>query len=213
MKTTMIAACVFGSFWLLSGCSGVADEEPLDVSATESANTVDGKVCARSNEGGTVTLKCPRGQTITSIDFASYGLPTGSCGAGFAVGTCHATSSKSKVRDLCLNQPFCRVLAANTVFGDPCPGKDKNLAVTYTCSASCNPAKEFNRKYVSTDPRQCRAMFYACKTAGTKPFSNACGCGCEQPSDCPEWINCMPAYPPTSCNAKRARCPLSRVAY
>lgn len=39
-----------------------------------------------------VHLRCGAGQSITSITFASFGTPTGTCGS-FQQGTCHASNS------------------------------------------------------------------------------------------------------------------------
>ena len=50
--------------------------------------------CVQVNEGATAQLACAGGRTISSISFASYGNPTGTCGA-YALGTCNATSSRS----------------------------------------------------------------------------------------------------------------------
>ena len=91
-------------------------------------------LCAEANERQSASLACKSGETINSIAFASYGLPTGSCDTGFATSTCHASSSKSKVEGSCLNKQSCTVAATNPVFGDPCPGKFKKIAITYTCS-------------------------------------------------------------------------------
>ncbi len=88
--------------------------------------------CVQVNEGGTATLSCPSGQSIGSVAFASYGTPTGSC-PNFSSSSCHASSSKSVVEAACLNKQSCSVGANNGVFGDPCGGTFKKLAVTYTC--------------------------------------------------------------------------------
>jgi hypothetical protein len=56
----------------------------------------------------------------------------------------------------------------------------------------CNPATEFNREYVATNPKTCMLIDYACP-ANTKGFGNECGCGCEQPSTCPEFVDCAPS--------------------
>lgn len=77
---------------------------------------------------------------------------------------------------------------------------------------ACDPAKEPNRRYVASSPAQCMLVKFACE-AGTNGFSNACGCGCEQPSDCPSFINCMPGPGVPSCAPERARCPYTPVAY
>jgi hypothetical protein len=85
------------------------------------------------------------------------------------------------------------------------------VACTKRACLACNPQTEHNRKYVG-DSSTCARIRYLCET-GTTHFSNACGCGCEQPADCPAWINCMPGPGRTPCAAERARCPLSQVAY
>ncbi len=77
---------------------------------------------------------------------------------------------------------------------------------------SCDPSKEPNRKYVAHSPEQCMLVRYACEP-NTVGFSNACGCGCEQPATCPAFINCMPGPGPSSCAADRARCPYTPVAF
>lgn len=46
---------------------------------------------------------------------------------------------------------------------------------------SCDPAHEPNHEYVSTSPSTCARIRYTC-TAGSTPFSNDCGCGCERSS-------------------------------
>lgn len=60
-------------------------------------------------------LVCVDG-VITSIEFASYGVPQGRCG-NYQLGSCHATSSKAEVEKLCLGMPSCLVKANNNVFG------------------------------------------------------------------------------------------------
>ncbi len=89
--------------------------------------------CVKSNEGATAQLACAAGQTISSINFASYGTPTGACGA-FAVSSCNAQSSRSIVEAACLGKASCAVPATNGQFGDPCAGTPKVLAVEFACS-------------------------------------------------------------------------------
>lgn len=38
-------------------------------------------------------------------------------------------------------------------------------------------------EYVNDDPSSCAAAFFVCD-AGTKPFFNDCGCGCEPDDAC-----------------------------
>jgi alpha-galactosidase len=117
-------------FLPLGGCEDVFDGGMNeDGNLVERAGTAQ---CVQVNEGGTATLSCPSGQIINSIAFASYGTPTGSC-PNFSNGSCHASSSKSKVETACLNKQSCTVGANNGVFGDPCVGTYKKLAVAYSC--------------------------------------------------------------------------------
>ncbi|TAL41130.1 MAG: hypothetical protein EPN92_13435, partial [Chitinophagaceae bacterium] len=46
-------------------------------------------LCGTADEGGVVTLTAPAGNIITSIEFASYGTPNGTCGS-FTIGSCDA---------------------------------------------------------------------------------------------------------------------------
>ena len=85
---------------------------------------------------------------------------------------------------------------------------DGGVACTEKACA-CNPDKEPNRQYAGKSPEQCAVIDYACSPP-TKPFGNACGCGCEQDASCPEWINCIPGA--TDCAAMKQKCPLSKVA-
>jgi len=72
---------------------------------------------------------------ITSIDFASYGTPNGSCGA-FIMGGCNAANSVSICNTAFLGKNSASVNATNAVFGDPCGGTFKRLYVQATYSAA-----------------------------------------------------------------------------
>ncbi|XP_059632138.1 beta-galactosidase 9 [Cornus florida] len=81
-------------------------------------------------------LQCEDGHTISSIEFASYGNPQGSC-QRFSRGNCHAPKSKSVVAQACQGRNSCVIGISNAVFGgDPCRGGVKTLAV----EARCKPA-------------------------------------------------------------------------
>ncbi len=77
-------------------------------------------------------------------------------------------------------------------------------------ACNCDPPKEWYRKYVSLDPKECQLIDYGCPP-NTVGFENACGCGCEQDPSCPEWFNCMP---PNGCDVKalKEKCPYSGIA-
>jgi hypothetical protein len=95
-------------------------------------------VCSTANEDGTASLACPSGKVISSIVFASYGSPTGTCGA-FKASSCNAATSMSVVQSACLGKASCSVAASNGTFGDPCSGVDKTIAVDVICSSSVTP--------------------------------------------------------------------------
>ena len=80
------------------------------------------------------------GGTIDTIEFASFGLPTGTCRSFMANDTCTAPSSMDVINKLCVGQPSCSIPAATSVFGSPCPGHeaDYRLAVQVTCNPPQN---------------------------------------------------------------------------
>ncbi|KAK6930724.1 Glycoside hydrolase 35, catalytic domain [Dillenia turbinata] len=81
-------------------------------------------------------LECENGQVISSISFASYGTPKGSC-QNFSRGSCHAPKSLSVVSKACQGRKSCSIGISNSVFGDdPCPSVVKTLAVEATCVPS-----------------------------------------------------------------------------
>ncbi|KAK6115296.1 hypothetical protein DH2020_007565 [Rehmannia glutinosa] len=64
-----------------------------------------------------VHLRCAPGQSISTIKFASFGTPKGTCGS-FQLGNCHAQSSHA----MCLGKESCKLAVSNSYFGsDPCP--------------------------------------------------------------------------------------------
>ena len=89
-----------------------------------------------SRESSRVSVGCSDG-VISSVDFASFGLPTGSCDHGFQkTSSCHANSSQSVVEKACLGKVFCSVPVSIDAFGgDPCFGHPKSLAVKISCKS------------------------------------------------------------------------------
>ncbi|EPS60900.1 beta-galactosidase, partial [Genlisea aurea] len=80
-----------------------------------------------------IHLKCGSGQTISSIKFASFGTPMGTCGK-FSQGPCHAPSSYSTLEKKCVGKERCSVTISTTNFGqDPCPNVLKRLSVEAAC--------------------------------------------------------------------------------
>lgn len=94
--------------------------------------TFNDTVCGTADEDGSVLLGCPAEQVIDEVVFASYGDPVGDCGA-WAKGSCDAATAVAVVEGRCSGRRSCVVPATNAVFGDPCSGTAKRLAVEVTC--------------------------------------------------------------------------------
>ncbi|KAJ8451967.1 hypothetical protein Cgig2_007450 [Carnegiea gigantea] len=83
-----------------------------------------------------VHLHCAANQYISSIKFASFGTPLGTCGS-FEQGTCHAPTSYNVLEKRCIGKQRCAVVIANSNFGeDPCPNVLKRLSVEAVCAPS-----------------------------------------------------------------------------
>nr|WP_199001182.1 gliding motility-associated C-terminal domain-containing protein [Flavobacterium sp. ASV13] len=94
-----------------------------------------GTVCATAIEGNDLNITAPTGSIFTTVDFASYGTPNGSCGS-FSLSSCHSANSQSVVSSYLINKNSATIPANNTVFlGDPCGNIGKRLYV----SASYEP--------------------------------------------------------------------------
>ncbi|KAM7489077.1 hypothetical protein LguiB_026561 [Lonicera macranthoides] len=89
-------------------------------------------------------LQCEDGHIISSIEFASYGTPQGSC-QKYSKGNCHAPDSLSVVSQACEGKNGCSVEISNSAFGaDPCRGTVKTLAVEAKCSSSSSSSSSLN---------------------------------------------------------------------
>lgn len=90
-----------------------------------------------------VTLTCAEGDTITAIEFGSWGTPSGAClGDGsantFAVNaSCAFDGTASVLEGLCVGHASCTFVPSDALFGgaDPCDKTPKWLAAAVTCAA------------------------------------------------------------------------------
>ncbi|VFQ93447.1 unnamed protein product [Cuscuta campestris] len=80
-------------------------------------------------------LKCGPCQYISSIKFASFGTPFGTCGK-FSHGPCHAPNSYTILKKECVGKASCSVTVGNWIFGDPCSDMLKRLKVEAICSTT-----------------------------------------------------------------------------
>lgn len=82
----------FATRQIQSLCAQVSETHPLPVDMWSS------NLVAARRSGPTLSLHCPsRKQVISSIKFASFGTPLGSCGS-FRHGQCSSTGALSVVR-------------------------------------------------------------------------------------------------------------------
>ncbi|XP_068665550.1 beta-galactosidase 9 [Aristolochia californica] len=100
-------------------------------------DVVSGKISINSI-APEMRLNCDDGQMISSITFASYGTPHGSC-LSFSQGNCHAPNSLSLVSEACQGRNNCTISVSNKAFGsDPCRHVVKSLAVEAKCASFSN---------------------------------------------------------------------------
>lgn len=87
---------------------------------------------------------------------------------------------------------------------------DGSVACT-DMACACDPAAEWWRDYVGMSPEECALIDFGCPP-NTTGFENACGCGCEQSKDCPQFFDCMP---PNPCDVQKIKeqCPYSEIAF
>uniref|UniRef100_A0A061RNI8 Kelch repeat-containing protein n=1 Tax=Tetraselmis sp. GSL018 TaxID=582737 RepID=A0A061RNI8_9CHLO len=86
-------------------------------------------------------IRCPAGYVISEILFANYGSSKGGYGT-YEFDECGAANSMSYVEERCLNRRSCKVLAAYSIFGNPCRRSSKTLAVNAICAL---PAPDHTR--------------------------------------------------------------------
>jgi hypothetical protein len=78
-----------------------------------------------------------------------------------------------------------------------------------SADAGCSGPPPRGVHYVSTSLQKCAVIDYACP-AGTTGYGDSCGCGCQQNSNCPDYVNCQPGPGPTSALcADNSICPYS----
>lgn len=105
----------------------------------QSAVAVTGTVSGVVNEGQTLTLTAPGGTLFTSVVFASYGTPN-SGSTPYSLGGCHASNSSTLVGSAFIGLNSASISADNNVFGDPCGGTYKKLAVTLNYESTSSPS-------------------------------------------------------------------------
>uniref|UniRef100_A0A0E0J9N6 Beta-galactosidase n=1 Tax=Oryza nivara TaxID=4536 RepID=A0A0E0J9N6_ORYNI len=111
-------------------CSRISENYYPPLSAWSHLSSGRASVNAATPE---LRLQCDDGHVISEITFASYGTPSGGC-LNFSKGNCHALSTLDLVTEACVGNTKCAISVSNDVFGDPCRGVLKDLAVEAKCS-------------------------------------------------------------------------------
>jgi len=99
--------------------------------------------CALVDDNLVAEFSCGEGGgVITSVPWASYGQPSGSCTSGFISNpNCNADNTSAVLSTLCVGKPSCSILVNfQAPWGDPCSGKAKALAANITCSGPPPPS-------------------------------------------------------------------------
>ncbi len=97
-----------------------------------------------NNEGLVIDCGNEDGGTFTSVNFASFGNPTGHCGGYYKINSCHVPKSVQVVQELCEGRRSCIIPSSVDFWGDPCPGVSKWLIVELQCQS-----KSVDYKYSS----------------------------------------------------------------
>ncbi|WRX34410.1 D-galactoside/L-rhamnose binding SUEL lectin domain - like 10 [Theobroma cacao] len=109
-------------------CSHVSESHPLPVDMW-SSDSETGRTSSPI-----LSLVCPSpNQVISSIKFASFGTPRGTCGS-FSHGRCSSVRALSIVQKACTGSTRCSIGVSTSTFGDPCKGVMKSLAVEVSCT-------------------------------------------------------------------------------
>lgn len=197
----------------LSGCEwNGAMHEPGDVfPAGDGCNT-----CSCAEDGSVACTKqaCPMGQCSNEGYFHAPGeswLSNNQCAACFCDEVGQAICSD--------NGPCTTCYYAGTLYTsgqtfpaldgcNDCTCDDGSIACTEIACA-CDPAQEWWRSYIG-DAQSCATIDFDCAPP-TVAFQNSCGCGCEQPSWCPQVFDCEP---PKACDVEEigVLCPMSQIA-
>lgn len=204
------SATVFLSLSLTFGCQGITSSSAENHAGAAGVGFETGGSGAEAGASGTVSGR------------GGDGAQAGTSGAGLGGGTTASTCSYAG-RTYADGKSFASEDGCNT-----CSCANGLVACTERACV-CDPAVEHWRDYVTTVPSECEVIDYACLPGSTQ-FENACGCGCEQSPDCPEFYDCMPTVSdPIDTGAssgvdlpsiaacptpeQSAACPLTQIAY
>lgn len=118
--------------------------------------------CGSVPESHALLLGCPSNQTIAKVIFAAYGVPAGSCAAGFRSNNSCFLDIRKQVSARCVGKAECSVeceplppgkrICAGVDVHDPCEGVHKHLSVSIQCSVGgTSTLLEAQRESMSVD--------------------------------------------------------------
>ncbi|KAI8533177.1 hypothetical protein RHMOL_Rhmol11G0276800 [Rhododendron molle] len=114
-------------------CSFISEAHPPSVKTWQKEG---GQMTVLEDVKSGAHLTCPDDKVIKSVDFASFGDPSGSCG-NFAEGKCTSPNSERVVAKYCLGKNSCSIPLEREIFDDKshdgCPDILKVLAVQARC--------------------------------------------------------------------------------
>ena len=122
-------------------------------------------ITAAENDNATISCPVPHLAWVSTIVFASYGVPLGTCGSYTTNASCDAASTLSAVSALCLGYHQCTVPATNTLFGDPCGGVIKTLVIALKCSWTSSASQEVTASTTPSVPATGTTSTSASQTA------------------------------------------------
>lgn len=91
-------------------------------------------------------------------------------------------------------------------------GKSIVCETLHPGGSECQPGVQKDRVFAAL-PEKCGTIAIHCPR-GSAPFSDECGCGCEQPEDCPDWVDCQPgAEDPRQDLCDSVACPFTQRSH
>ena len=94
---------------LVQGCAFDSSHPPSPVGPPST--------CIEASENTRASIGCPEGETISSVDFASFGAPGGTCMAGFTHNaSCDSNHSMAVVKANCVGKNNCSLDASCGTF-------------------------------------------------------------------------------------------------
>eukprot|EP00048_Salpingoeca_helianthica_P004255 m.75178 g.75178 ORF g.75178 m.75178 type:complete len:2506 (-) comp13123_c5_seq3:28-7545(-) len=163
--------------------------------------------CAQAPNNTNIALACPASSVISSISFASFGTPSGTCGSWRSSATCHAASTQSTLTTLCVGKQTCSVLASPRTFQLSSTGCAASpwLKVQYSCSpvltsaSVCKPVSGCGPgTFEQLPPSPYSDRVCATCAAGTYKTSNVTDVDCIPATPCSSGFYQTAAATPTS---------------